>query len=293
MRGMHGELRRNVKESHFPGKPPTESRSEVKAAFLGIRHEVVEFVLSRWQASGGFGFVPTLPASVEDTYHALRILEMLLPHSESEIGELKENPRLEAFLDRKEDKEAWSLKTAYQYLYACGFCGYQADEAWVKRFLQNRITAASSLSDQYYLARIHRGFPAASRVNWADGLMSPPMDAWETAEDLWMQLYLHEGSPAPLHTTRDELIRWLRACQAPDGGFGGLPETTSFIENSHWCLNALAFLGARPRFPDEARAFIFRCRTRRGGFARKGGGAPFLYATWHAVAALTTLRNMA
>lgn len=51
----------------------------------------------------------------------------------------------------------------------------------------------------------------------------------------------------------------------------------------------LALLGSAPLFPEKAQDFILRCRKRDGGFARKSGGAPFLYATWHAVAGLALL----
>jgi len=75
------------------------------------------------------------------------------------------------------------------------------------------------------------------------------------------------------------------------GGFGGLPGTTSFIENTHCWLKALALMDSAPLSPDMARDFILRCKTRGGGFARKSGGAPFLYATWHAVASLNLLSD--
>lgn len=71
-----------------------------------IQYDVVDFVMSRWQASGGFGFVPSLPASVEDTYHAVRILETIRPLSEAEVSGVKRHPKLKDFLGRKEDKGA-------------------------------------------------------------------------------------------------------------------------------------------------------------------------------------------
>lgn len=264
----------------------------MKPLLLNIYRDVIAFVMARWQDSGGFGFVPTLPASVEDTYHALRILEMVLPLSEAESGEIKQNQKLKDFLSRKEDQDAWSLKTAYQYLYVCGFCSLLPDTAWLTRFLEKHSKGMLSLLDSYYLARIRREFPVPSRTDWTSILNADLMDEWRIAEDLWMLLSLHEGSPEALHTTRDELVHWLQACQTPDGGFGGRPGTTSFIENTHWCLSALALLGSAPLLPDMARDFILRCRTRGGGFARKNGGAPFLYATWHAVAGLALLSDM-
>ena len=257
-----------------------------------IQYDVVDFVMSRWQASGGFGFVPSLPASVEDTYHAVRILEMIRPLSEAEVSGVKRHPKLKDFLGRKEDKGAWSLKTAYEYLYLCGFCSFQPDTAWLTQFIEARFDEAPPLADRYYLTRIGREFSWVSPTD--GGRMSNADEGgdWRTAEDLFMLLYIHEGAARPLRATRDELIQWVQACQTPDGGFGGRPGTTSFIENTHWCLEALALLGSVPGFPERAQGFILRCRKRGGGFARKSGGAPFLYATWHAVAGLTLLHHM-
>jgi len=274
---------------------------ERSAVLPGINHDVVAFVMGRWQDSGGFGFAPTLPASVEDTYHAIQTLEIIRPISERELKGLKGNPHLKAFLMRKEDKETWSLRTAYRYLALCAFCEVSADQGWLKRFLGKKLKQVVSLRERYYLARIRRECPSPmADLPGRRGSDAPSLDhgrildrgrpdTWRTAEELWMWLYLYEGSPAAVHATREELIQWLQACQTPDGGFGSLPGTTSFIENTHWCLSALALLGGTPLSSDMARDFILRCKTRGGGFARKNGGAPFLYATWHALAAMDLL----
>jgi hypothetical protein len=276
----------------------------MKGAFVlpGINRDVVAFVMARWQDSGGFGFAPTLPASVEDTYHALRILEMIRPVSERELRELKGNQDLKAFLMHKEDKETWSFRTAYQYLALCAFCGVCPEHGWLKRFLGKGLKEVVSLSERYYLMRIQREcLSSVAELLRRTGPEAPSVDHyivfdedqpenWRTADELWMCLYLVEGSPEALHTTKKELIEWLRACQTPDGGFGFLPGTTSFIENSHWCLSALALLSSAPLSPDMARDFILWCKTRGGGFARKPGAAPFLDATFHAVASLSLLQ---
>jgi len=260
--------------------------------FPNINHDVVTFVMSRWQESGGFGFAPTLPASVEDTYHALRILETIRPVSERELRELKGNPHLRGFVKRKEDRETWSLKTAYQYLALCAFCGVSPDQGWLKRFMGKKVKEGISLRELYYHARIWREFSEAPFIDPGKFVDGGRPDNWRTAEELYMCLYLRGGSPEALHATKKDLTKWLQACQTPDGGFGGLPGTTSFIENTHCCLRALALLGNAPISPHMARDFILRCKTRGGGFARKNGAAPFLHATWHAVAGLDLLSDM-
>lgn len=256
----------------------------------GIDHEIVSFVMSRRQASGGFGLAPTLPASVEDTYHAVQILKTILPPSGSEFHDLTGNPSLKSFLMRQGDKETWCPKTAYQYLFLCGLCGVPPEVDWGRRFVEERLKGEISLQDRYYLVKILREF--SDTAPWDENLVLArgQTEKWGTVEELWMCVSLHKGSPEALHSTGEAIIRWIQACQNPDGGFGFLPGTTSFIENSHWCLRSLMALGGAVLSGEMARDFVLRCKTRGGGFSRKNGAAPFLCATWHAVESLSLLR---
>jgi prenyltransferase beta subunit len=265
-------------------------RMEGNPLLRGINHDVVAFVMARWLESGGFGFAPTLPASVEATYRALRILETIWPVSEREMLGLRENPHMKAFLLRNEDKETWSLRTAYQYLYLCSLCKVSPEQGWLERILEQRLKEALSLRDRYYLVKILRECPDAPSIDCNPLLEGGATEKWRTVEDLWMCFYLHQGLPEALRTTGEAIVEWVQACQNPDGGFGCLPGTTSFIENSRWCLRSLAMLGGRLLSTDMTEDFILRCKTSGGGFARKSGAAPFLDSTWHAVASLFLLR---
>jgi|WetSurMetagenome_2_1015567.scaffolds.fasta_scaffold67924_2 prenyltransferase beta subunit len=252
-----------------------------------LQRDVLCYVMARWQHdSGGFGFTPTLPASVEDTYHALGILEKIRSVAQNELNTLKGESNLDAFLIKAaEDKENWTLRTAYQYVSSCAFDGSAPDESWLRRILQARLGESRSLSDHYYASRIIK----ECIPHMENALPRHRPASWRSSRDLWMVLYLHDAEPEQFHATKEDLIQWLQACQSPDGGFGFLPGSTSFIENTQWCLRSLALLGSAPLMRDSAYDFIMRCRTRDGGFARRNGAAPFLYATWHAVVSLALL----
>jgi hypothetical protein len=256
-----------------------------------VNKQVLAFIMARWQESGGFGFAPTLPASVEDTYHALRILETVLSGSK-QFTEIARDPNLKSFLTRAEGKETWSPRTAYQYLFSCGLCELKPDRGWLERFLVERLEGILSLRESYYFLRILKECSDAPLMDRDAILKGGEARRWRTARDLWMCFYLHDGSPEALLTTREAITRWVHECQNPDGGFGFLPRTTSFIENGHYCLRVLSSLGEKPLSLDAARDFVLRCKTSGGGFARKNGGAPFLYATWYAVASLAILSKM-
>ncbi|MFN3535368.1 MAG: prenyltransferase/squalene oxidase repeat-containing protein, partial [Desulfatiglandales bacterium] len=222
--------------------------------------DVLHFVMSRRQISGGFGFVPTLPASVEDTYHAIRILEKILPVSEREVDRLQRDPRLRGYLRSKVGEKAWSSRTLYQYLYISNFSKFVPDNKWLAELLREDPAKVLSLEERYYLARIQKEFSQFLSADLPHMVDSPPKRGWRTARELLMLIHLWITCGDPLPADAHELIGWLQACQAPDGGFGSVPGSTSFIENTHWCIEALSLLGSSPLFPHRAREFILRCK---------------------------------
>jgi prenyltransferase beta subunit len=147
------------------------------------------------------------------------------------------------------------------------------------------------LADRFYRTRIIKEIPGTLSEKAAPPSIDPFPMHFRTAKELWMSLGLAEGRPERLNTDRRSLLTWIRSCQNPDGGFGFLPGTTSYMENVHTCLRVLALLNAAPLDHARARQFILNAWTRSGGFARKSGGAPFLDATWHAVGSLSILEK--
>jgi hypothetical protein len=251
--------------------------------------KVLEFVLVRRDERGGFGAAPTLPPSVEDTYLALRILQHLAPHAEDEVSAVIHHPSLAQFLRDTEDRGEWSFKTGFHYVYCCRLAGIVPDREWIRKFVSDRLEDSTGLADHFYCVRMMKEIPHP--------LFEDPLTSfkdffpiqWRSAKELWMALVIAGDQPERLDTDRDNLLSWLRSCQNPDGGFGFLPGTTSFMENVHTCLRILALLEAAPLNPAGAERFIMNAWTKGGGFARKNGGAPFLDATRHAVASLSIL----
>ena len=106
----------------------------------------------------------------------------------------------------------------------------------------------------------------------------------------WMSLFLSERLGLKM-VERDKAIDWLRACQNYDGGFGFMPGTTSFIENTFYGLRALNLLGGKPKDMEMALNYVLSCRTKSGGFSRKANAAPFLDATYYAIGSLMELQK--
>ncbi len=233
-----------------------------------------DFVLQRLRPEGGFAATPMQPHTIQDTFFAIDILSCLpAPGPGDHCPSLAGGATGRYLRDYVRAHPAMPVKTAFQVHCLARLLdmplhprwrtggegsGLDYEEAWYAAVLTNNGTAAPS------------DFKPARR----------------TVRQLYFFLKLQQ----PAHTGRmpanaGKLALWLRRCQAPDGGFGFFPGTTSYIENSHYALAGLAMLQSQPARPDRAAAFLLSCQTACGGFSRNTRAAPFLDASWHAVRA--------
>jgi len=247
---------------------------------------IPNFVEARRKETGGYAATPRLPATVEDTYHALRILEELGDGSYLNDSALKD------YLSQVAETDWVTARTTFHVLFACRLAGVPANENRTMAAVERRVRAPFDLAERYYCARIMKEVLGVADDTVVKTIGEYIPDDWRTAAELWMILYLTNAKRTDRPAQRNDLIAWLQVCQNDDGGFGFLPGTTSFIENCHTCLRVLALLGDKPLDIDDARAFILACRTASGGFARIQGATAFLDATWHAVAGLSLLVSL-
>jgi len=251
------------------------------------------FVLVRQKGDGGFGATPYLPSTVEDTFYGVSILRSPVLARDNN-GRVKESlKRAGHYLKAMEPQPNWNPKTLYYYVLACHMTGTGAKPSAIRLILSKYKGTQGSLEDIYYAhlvkenLRVHNGFlnhEIFSKINFCE---------WRTANELWFKLTLGQFGGNSKEPDKEKAGSWVRACQNPDGGFGFYPGSTSFIDNCYTCLKILTALGLEPVDLEGARDFILRCKSAGGGFSRKNGGAPFLSATWHAVASLKLLTDLA
>jgi hypothetical protein len=253
-----------------------------------LARRIIGFVMNRRQESAGFAAAPSLPSSIEDTYFALRILETLQPFSDEDLISLSKDRSIKEYLIKIENRHSSSIKVAFRHLIACRIVGIDPDDAWIRRFISPKAKEGHDLRRDYYRHRILREGLSEPTPQNDRTLIAGYLAKYRTVEELWMVLYLTEGSPQD-HLDREVLISWLHACRNPDGGFGYMPGTTSFMENNYYSLRSLRLLRARAPSQEHVLAFILRSQGKGGGFARRSGAAPFLDATWHAVATIALL----
>lgn len=250
-------------------------------------HGIEEFVLNRKKATGGFGATPKLPATIQDTYHALRILTVLGGYGLVPSPALGNDGPLLEYLARTSAAERHNAQVTFQRLAGILLAGGELSSGPVLDFVRRRLMETQALEERYYCGRLMREVARIDDGEFDFLAKRPAPWSFRTASELWMLLDLaHEQAENP-----SALAAWLQACQTGDGGFGFLPGTTSFIENCYDCLRALRLLGAAPKDQEGCRAFALACRTSRHGFARRNGGTAFLYSTWQAVAVLDLLRG--
>jgi len=247
---------------------------------------LMDFVLKRRKATGGYGATPRLPATIQDTFQAMAIGFVLgeetpTPQSESALAE---------YLARMLAVPWLGIDTTFRLLIICRICGLAMDGERVRSHLAACFARDASLAATYYVRRIAREILGDESDSFGSGrsLMLPAVCA---VGDVARYLFVKKMDDQSV-TGAVELAAWLQRTQNGDGGFGFFPGTTSFIENCHAGLASLSLLGARPIDLDSARAFVVSCQTRRGGFGRSPRAAPFLDASWHGVASLRLLAEM-
>ncbi len=252
---------------------------------------VVEFLRSRKKAEGGFSASPKLPATIEDTYCALKVVHFLenLKSNVANFGSFKRGPT--KFLIRCIDEGiVKGPKNLYQVLWCVEFCEFEKS-LLQKVPIADKFLTGASLEAFYYLTKTREILPLKCVANL--GVPEIPVKdflASGTLEERWKALYICFASGCLENRSQfDEIVEWVLQCQNSDGGFGFLPGTTSYIENCHFALNILRILNsALPSWRRKAvKQFAIACRTRSGGFSRRPDAAPFMDSTYHAMAVLS------
>ncbi len=243
------------------------------------KEEILEFVRARKKREGGFAATPKLPATVEDTYFAVRILE-LLSALERDILQgvqafLKRNPL--GFSVQPPVLRRWLWLAEKTGLSSSGEMRRLVKEIFLRkgRRLQTDI---ETLAASYECAEmvgialdeigIHRGISRTMRVR--------------TMKELYLLTKIAR------EVLTEDRVSWILASHNPDGGFGFCPGTTSFLENTYFALRLLKLAGRRLPEPERMVWFVKSCY-RGGGFARAPGGIPFLETTFYGVCLLKEL----
>ncbi len=251
--------------------------------FMNLRKALYDcyyFVMQRKKQEGGFSATSLLPATVEDTYHALKIIKDM-----DKFG-----LAFDYKPDRDESLKSWLYqnmkwkepKVFYQFLRICIFCNIEIKKEFLEQSMDFLVYGKITLERAFYLAKI------SELMNFQMPYIKK-LPAPKIAKDLYMYIYLVDNGIIKKKSEKQRLIEFFRKCQNPDGGFGFFPATTSYMDNTYFCLKGLNYLGSKPKNPEDALNFILFCQTKSGGFARTPRAAAFLDSTFYAVESLKIL----
>ncbi len=248
--------------------------------FKSTLKEALTFVFKRQRKEGGFSLTPGLPSTLEDTYHAFKIIEIAKNLCLDTSDFIKDAHKFYLLSKLKEIKKI-NNKNGYHLFYCLNFLNEKIFPS------PNSLTPNSSpfiLEETFYLIKIFEV------LNYKPSLSMLPnrelkYDFDGIIKKRFMALYL--DNTFRLNKISKELaITWVKSCQNCDGGFGFLPGTTSFIENTFWAIRALLLLKTPIKNKKIILDYIFSCKTKNGGFSRKEGAAPFLDATFYGVSVI-------
>ncbi len=240
--------------------------------------KVLEFVWDRYKENGGFAMTPLLPATLEDTYLAVKILRLLKVPLPKETRNYILGLKWE---DHSMPKNLYQLARLYKVIKI---------DIPKSRLLQPIKSLAQShlgLEHYSYLLRITKLCRLDNiKAKICSALSISPKN-WQVLKELYFYWYIARICKLNLSPQN---ILWIRQCQNGDGGFGFMPHTTSFLENTYYALTMLSFFKKMPLRPDLCLKFIRCCYIpNKGAFARSPGGVVFLESTYYGLAALSLL----
>lgn len=240
---------------------------------------IVRYLKDREKEEGGFSFAPELYPDIEDTYYAVRTLQLL----KADI----DRDKTANYLKSIDWKEVGFARAVYMLLYTHLSLGIELPRQLID--LSSKDWSGFAILDSQYfsdeignllgrpLKPLHSSSPFQFQTN-------------ESLQTLRKKVSILMARD--INFDRQQMIRWVQSSQNGDGGFGFYPVTTSYMENTYCALEILSKLGSSPMQIELCRKYILSCQTKSGGFGRAPVSFPFVESTFHAVLGLFLLEKM-
>jgi len=237
------------------------------------------FILSREREEGGFSFAATTPPTLEDTYYAVRSLDML--------GTAHISTSTSSYISQIDASRLSCSKQTYWLAYLFGRLSHGSNR--IETFV--RPTNTQRLQDIYYhvlTQELLRKKPSLGEKEFR--FIQTQNGKLRAISEVCKYVIIMRKISMPFDKSR--YVEWIRKSQWYDGGFGFYPQTTSFLENVYWALRALHALGSKPSRMEECERFIMQCRAKNGGFGRQSTTIPSVEYTYYAISSLNAIKRM-
>lgn len=249
---------------------------------MGLEKQgVSSFVMGKKQEDGGFSFAKTAPSTLEDTYYALKILETLsIPYANKKTSGYLAGLNFDALM----------IKHVFQL---CDLLSTKSMKSIPARKIARNIRLAkmADLEELYYKLEIMRLLKIGiNKKDISEELRLIKTDKRGCLQDACYKAAILKILDEPFD--KKDCADKINGFQNADGGWGFVRGSTSFLENSHAAIKALAVTGGRPRDMRECKRFISGCQAKDGGFGRQIMAVPSLEATYQAIASLKIIEGM-
>jgi hypothetical protein len=239
-------------------------------------NKVIDFVLKKEKDEGGFGATPLLPPTIEDTYYAVKIL--YLCNFSLNIERLKD------FLLHQNPLEL-SLKPLpkyfklLKYLNLLNSLSPKIINICKNNLRKNLTKSLNNLEKLCFIMEIFEILNENDPTLLIKKHVSNNFSSFNLKSlEAYYYLYkiLRDNFPS-------EFINIVLEAQNPDGGFGILKDTTSYMDSTYYACYILYHSNLKPKNLTKLKDFILSCWTSDGGFGRNSQGISFLESTYNAL----------
>ncbi len=250
------------------------------------KNNLITFIQSREQTEGGFSFSQTTPATLEDTYFALRLLEKLNAPTMS-----RQTISFVTQLDRHDflfPKHFYRLAIIYRIAHQIDL-----EKSLRNKIIHNQKIILNTLSDVYYSMLTKELFqivPTNLMKNEQDIFTSVQMKPVKSMEEYTQLIMLIKRFHISFPT--HEYVTIILNSQNHDGGFGIVPHSTSYLEPTYQALCGLKEVHFLPIDIQQCERFINSCMANIGGYGRQIITVPTLEYSYYALMSLIIIGEM-
>jgi len=265
-----------------------------------VAERVINYVVNRQNADGGYAFVQGTDSNAQDTYYGLAILHLLnapFPNMQRTVKWLR-------------DFVPDSHYAHYYVAKALKLCGEKPHEN-LKEFLLSQASKNEFGTVDVYV-EIASEFQFLSMITELANMVNIKIDYHKTVE--WILNYQNSDGGFGAHGYSNlnstyyalavlsninynvkslrKTLSYVRACEKPYGGFTIIPDSVNpYMEHIYYGTAALTILGETVRYPEETAEFILKCQNLNGGFARSDLGIATFEDTYYAISVLQIIEK--
>jgi len=274
----------------------------------GIHEDpIISYIRNRQNEDGGYTFAQWTESSAEDTYYAIRILEMLKTQPLRVADTIRFLRELQ-YPDGSYDsvKVAYYCNTALSALGSTPRFDMRSYTHSLLKMLGGlgsldvNIETSSELETTFLTLCLLRRVDKARSDNTVKFILGRRNKDGSFGRSGYSRLASAHYALASLRLLNynvqalDETLKWLRYCELPRGGFTTTPRDTSYlvIDELYHGLNALRYFETNPLHASAHMQLLSRFQNGNGGFRRSIFlGISTFESTFYALASLRLLKS--